>query len=422
MVMRSFWLNVCVLTAILIMILSCDTESNLERPDKNFFIKYYGGDGNQKGVDFEILSDGILLVGNSQLGQIKNVLLIKVDFEGTVLWQKYVGGPSDVAVDLEPALDGTFVLLSRHEISEADHDLKLIRFNSEGHKMDSVLYGTTKKETPHSVTALSDEGFIVSGGTQYDTLDFDPANPDEYSNIFFYRFDSQLQNQETNWYPYYGGRDQYEVATRVFQNNNGNFFCFGYSDFKHAQNPDGKLAMLYMALGQSGGLNSIAFSGEFTQNTQSTFVMKIPAGQGGGYLHLGTRFNTSGRQTIQATKLREPLTFNNLSDAQFDEEFSASNRSLSAISAAVCQTGQSGFLILGDETRSLGTKNIFLQKLTLQGDPIWSISLGSEDGNDEGARVGELPDGKLVVLGTVELANNQSKIALFKLNSEGRLQ
>ena len=45
---------------------SCDTAKTIEDPTKNYFIKYYGGDGDQEGVDAVVGKDGfIYLLGNT---------------------------------------------------------------------------------------------------------------------------------------------------------------------------------------------------------------------------------------------------------------------------------------------------------------------------------------------------------------------
>jgi hypothetical protein len=148
--------------------------------------------------------------------------------------------------------------------------------------------------------------------------------------------------------------------------------------------------------------------------------MVVPAALGGGIFEVGTRTNTSGT-ALQVSRLRAPLKFNPTDDEQFDKELEIVQRPVEAVSGAASLMGQEGFLVLSEEVRNVGTKNLLLQKITLQGTHLWTVSLGSEEENDRAAAVRELPDGKIIVLGTVELGDNQSKIALFKLNADGRL-
>ena len=77
-------------------------------------------------------------------------------------------------------------------------------------------------------------------------------------------------------------------------------------------------------------------------------------------------------------------------------------------------------MLLANEYRLNDHVNISLSKIDQSGNVQWYVSLGSEDKDDRAAAVAELPDGRIFVLGTVVLGD-QSKMALFKLNSAGQL-
>ena len=71
----------------LMALFACDTANNVEDPDLHYFVKYYGGDGNQRGVDMVTLSDGsLLLLGNwSESAFESDIYLVRVDPEGGVI-------------------------------------------------------------------------------------------------------------------------------------------------------------------------------------------------------------------------------------------------------------------------------------------------------------------------------------------------
>src|SRR5690606_33473001 len=124
--------------------------------------------------------------------------------------------------------------------------------------------------------------------------------------------------------------------------------------------------------------------------------------------------------TLHLSTLRTPLQFAK-DDPSINRDIDIGTVKLQAVSAAPSLHGGYGYLILANEERTFGT-NIWLIKIDhLSARVLWSVSLGSERENDRAAAVAELPDGKIVVLGTVGIADNQSKMALFKLNSSGKL-
>src|SRR5687767_4118459 len=98
---------------------ACDTESNTEDPDLNYFVKYYGSDGDQYGVDMALLTDGsMLLLGNyAQSDFDQDIYLVRVDERGDILWESRIGGDPAAnniweAKDIEPTNDGNFIVLA----------------------------------------------------------------------------------------------------------------------------------------------------------------------------------------------------------------------------------------------------------------------------------------------------------------------
>lgn len=406
---------------------ACDTDGNITSPDENFFMKLYGGDGDQSGVDFIALDDGnFLLLGNSMLGVTKRIFLVKADPEGKIIWQKKFGNVSQVteAKDIEPIGDGNFAILANFANGPDDLDVKLIRITADGEAIDSVSYGSgnRKNDNARSVTPLLDGGFIITGSTQHDTAQVSTVDPDAFSNIFHFRCNASLVF-DPNWYEFYGATGKLDFGTKVMQESNDRFYVFGSSNQDHPGNQIGKINMQYYSI-SGGGIvsNNVGYLGQFNQDTRSSFVCKVPAALGGGYLVIGTKTSNTGATTLQVSKLRSPLRFNPVDDVQLDEDISIENRTLDAMSAAPAVAGGSGYFLLANEQRSVGTTNIWLTKIDQSARLQWSVSLGSEEENDKAAAVQELPNGKIIVLGTVGIGDNQTKMALFKLNSSGRLQ
>ena len=90
---------------------------------------------------------------------------------------------------------------------------------------------------------------------------------------------------------------------------------------------------------------------------------------------------------------------------------------------SVCRAtrGQPGYLILGTEGVE-GAHNMWLCKVNVTGEAVyWSSIFGAADRNDDKAgAVAELPDGHILVVGTVNVGVSNLKMGFFKLNAAGK--
>jgi hypothetical protein len=424
--LRHVTKNICVII-LFIIVLSCDTSHNVESPDKKYFLKYYGEDGDQRAVDMVVNSDGTFLLLGKTMSGTQGIFIVKADAEGKIMWQKNLGTSTDDPKDIELSIDGShYVILSDFEKSPSNTDIKLLRIDGEGNKMDSVTYGTVDSgemygDHANSVTPLSDGGFIVTGYADYDYNAFDQVN--RSSSIFHFRFTSNLSPfDQTNWENYYGS-GVINAGVKVYERGDS-LYVFGYTDEYSAgnNNEHHKLMLLYYGLNQIGTSTNPEYLGDVITNggsdTNAKYVLKVPASLIDGYLIVSTTVESPGSSKLRVSKLRDPLKFKKIDDSYFDKEIFGS-KTLSGVYASPSVVNSSGYLILANETQETGQTDIMLAKIDQSGDEQWSVDFGS-DNNDQAAAVAELPDGKIIVLCTIETIV-QSKMALMKLNSKGQL-
>lgn len=429
-----------------LMFLACDTASNIEDPDLDYFVKYYGGDGDQFGVDLIALQDGsFLLLGRYSESEFNtDVYVVRVNGEGDVLWETRVGdsdNPFDVwnSKDIEPTLDGNFLILTDYKknSSSATHysDLKLIKISPEGTVLDSVSLGTEANDFGRSITVLSDGGFIVSGYTEH-TATFNLANePDpDLGDILNFRVDQNLAILTTNeWSPTENGYgSNLDVAVKAVEipsktePGRYDYYVFGYTNSTLAGdlNPNQRLGLFYFQRNSVGSLGNVWYPGNIinVNDTEINSVQSVDASMGGGYLIIGTSINVVGVSEMFVARMRPSLTFANplSADATFYNTIPL-GRNIRGMSAATSTVGQQGFFLLGNEVRGTGALNFWLTKIDQSGQVLWSTTFGSEAEDDRAAAVTELPDGKVVILGTMGLTDNQFKMAFIKLNRNGQL-
>ena len=418
---------------------ACDTASNIEDPDLDYFVKYYGADGDQRAVDMIALPDGsFLLLGTSSESEFDtDVYVIRVSAEGDLIWETRIGDPANNAdlwssKDIEPTSDGNFLILTDYKKVSSDPmlygDMKLIKISPEGAILDSVSFGTPADDFGRSITGLPDGGFIVSGTTEF-TATFQLANePDpDLGDIFNYRFDLNLEVLSLNqWSPvFHGYGSNLDVAVKVVDAPIGHY-VFGYtnSTVSGILNSNERLGLFYFERTTDGTLGKVWYPGNIinVNDTEISMVQPVNAAMGGGFLIIGTSINNVGVSEMFVARMRSSLTFDDplSGEATFYNTIPL-GRNIRGVSAATSVVGEQGFLLLGNEVRSTGATNFWLTKIDQSGRVLWSTTFGSEAEDDMAAAVTELPDGRVVILGTSGLADNQFKMALIKLNRKGQL-
>lgn len=406
----------------------CDTSENTADPDKDYFVKLFGGDGNQYGVDMLLLEDGtFLLLGDYADNSLDSDLyLVHVDAEGNVIRETRFGEDESsrwYAKDMEQTDDGRIAILADYQKEGTNHrDIRLLRFASDFTFIDSVGFGTPANDYGRSITKLADGGFVISGSTEA-TKTFEQPNvtdPD-LGDAFKFRVDANLENFGISWMPsYFGWGSRYDAAVRIIQKSDDLYYGFGYSNTAiSGNNPGNKLGLIYFSIDQNGDPSNPVFVSTTQDDVEISSVHPLDAEFGRGVLAVGTAVNSTGNSRIVITRFQSVLNFDALGvqDLLLNSAI-AIPRNLRGVSATASRSGETGFLILGDETRTRG-RNIWISKITLDGAVLWSTSLGAESVDDYGAAIAELPDGRIAVLGTMGLADNQSKLALIKLNRTG---
>src|SRR6185369_5878331 len=111
---------------------ACDTASNVPSPNKNYFIKYFGGDGDQIAKDLIVNNDGtFFILGNSipPDGTTKKVYLAKANALGELISQITFGVDTE-ARDFVLTSDGKIaVVANKNNISSSNTDVRRIRFS-----------------------------------------------------------------------------------------------------------------------------------------------------------------------------------------------------------------------------------------------------------------------------------------------------
>ncbi|HEY3404801.1 MAG TPA: hypothetical protein VGK59_15535 [Ohtaekwangia sp.] len=433
--------NLLFILTLLCIAFACDTGGEYTGESEKYFIKYYGEDGEQEAVDFHINDDGTVLILASTVtpSGFKQILLIKVDDKGNILWQKKYGTPNvnEGPQDIEPTVNGgQFLILSNMFLgtdpstNEGKYDFKVIRIEEDGTKIDSMVFnnngGDWETQFMRSITPISNGGFVTTGNSTDETI-FDPDKVPpsvDLEELIILTFNSDY-SQYLSQNPVSPG-EQFGSGIKIFEDGNDadRFFWFCYLDQKPASHEAENSNFATFSFGLSGqlevpppGSESAVFSGVDGTDEILVSVCKVPNSLGGGFYELGTSRSSStatsgtlyfSRRGPNLTKTSEGFVLN--------KEGNPLGGNLSAVDVAPAKVVE-GFLVLANEQTSTGS-TIRLTRLTSSSREEWSTNFGSFGRFNSGAKVAELPDGRIFVLGTIAL-ETQKKVALIKVNRNG---
>jgi hypothetical protein len=429
---RHFWVYI-----LLAVLFGCETQSILNHPGKNYFLKYYGGDGNQTAVDLIVDTDGTyFILGNSTKaqGDIRKVYLAHVNELGEVIKQITFGEVDMDARDFALTSDGKLVVIANKSNSSSP-DILLTRFDLSLNKIDSALLfkGTTStgySEYSNSITELSDGGFIVEGWITGGSL-----NPSEELHL---RVTNQLvKSFGTNVWSENQANDTRSAGVKIFQHSQNSYYTFGNTTASsNSTAPDHLNKFWAFNLGANGlpiggsGANSsdttFKYPGSFIPKTL-TGVTKVPAG---GFLLVGYI------DYPDSTSIKAAITIGTDTALNFSKNGVFVDRSLGSIglgktpyvTAYSSQYSNNNFILANTYlTKSLNSDILLLRVNNALSNDLsnpWTPVKFGGDGEDTAAAVAELPDGHILVLGTMQLGNppEQFKIVLMKLNSSGELR
>ncbi len=424
---------------------ACDTAGTVESPAKSYFLKYFGREGNQTGVDVVANPDGtFILLGttrlNQQLGVQTHLYLVKADAFGNVIWEKNNIGGEAQARDVELASDGRIMVLGNALNAANNWDILVMRFNQDGTRSgaDSVLIGLNDSfgqpvnadEDAASITQIDDGGFIIAGSSGdlfNDPTPPGPSPPPDVRDAIHVRILADLTMYPPVWKQATGsGTHDYE--TKVIQQGPNLFYVFGYTD---ALNPastslNADLNFWVFSLGATGEVNgqAVLFGLAGSDEKLGSVVME-PLQFGGSFFLGGVSTNNATKlDYAYILKLRNQLGFD-ATDAQNQTPRSlGTNLGIQSVAAEHTRVNASlgsGYFVLTNES-STGNFNLFLTKININGEDDWkSPLLYGGQGDDFSGSVTELPDGKIVIIGTMAIGQNaENKMVLIKVNKDGK--
>jgi hypothetical protein len=147
-----------------------------------------------------------------------DVILVKTNSQGDVLWTKTYGGPSgDMGYSVQQTADGGYVVAGFKGEARA-HDVYILKTDSIGDTLWTRNYGGRQDDVGSSIQQTSDGGYIVVGHTMSRSVDQKP-------DVYLIKIDSK---GDSLWTKTYGGI-YHDVGYVVRQLSDDGYIIVGYT-------------------------------------------------------------------------------------------------------------------------------------------------------------------------------------------------
>jgi hypothetical protein len=407
-------INLTCIVSFLLMV-ACDTASNVEPIFETYFTKYYGQDGNQDGVDFLVNSDGsMVLLGNSTSQTVFDPIpfIVKVDPSGNVLWQRQLGGLKERAVDVEIDNQGNLIVVSNIDEGDASR-IRLFRIDQSGAGLDSIMIENGEKQIAKSVIQVSDNSFLITGSAAADPVRNPELTipPEDLADVIVVQVDPDMLEFKVLLRQ---GGEYVGTGGKIFEtviDGTTKYLVFGDSDRPAKNSSIYKRSFEVIAINKDGVQSLQDKPGLPSEIQMLSTVVETPISLQEGYLMVGTTY-TSNSSNIFITQYDKSIT----TPPRISIPILLGRR-LEGVSAACSQ--DESFLILANEIRENNNRDIFLLRLASDGAEVGSTSFGTLEGDDTAGAVHVLVDGRIAIFGTMAL-ETQRKMVLIILSPEGR--
>lgn len=311
-----------------------------------------------------------------------DIILIKTDETGNVIWSKTFGAASDneYAYDVLQSADSGYIIAGKtYSFGAGWYDAYIVKTDASGNLQWSKTVGGAQNDAAHSVKQVTDGGFVFGGETQNSgngTLDF-------------YLFKTDIQGNLL-WTKTYGGNGtEYQYGLAL--SSDGGFSVSGVTGGFGAGSWD-------ILLVKTDSAGSLLWSKTYgTPNPDRAYALANT--QDGGYILAGhTNQNNNYWLTLAKTDANGSLLWTKFFD----------NANLSeANSISECNDG--GFIISGNS----GADN-FILKADTSGNVLWSKKYGLFTGDEKAYSSLQTRDNGFIILGY-----KASDYFLIKTDSSG---
>jgi len=366
------------------------------------FAKSYGGTRYDVGYSVQQTSDGGYIMAGlftPSASDSGDVILIKVDNLGNVVWSKRYGGSREErAFSVKQTSDGGYITVARTRsfVDITKWDVLLIKTDSNGNLQWARVYSNSSlDDEPSDVIETSDGGYLVVGGAQ-------SRSSSSQNEILVMKIDSSGNLQ---WVKWFGDTIYQDQAYSVKRTSDGGYIVAGRTGSYGSGNAD-----IFLMKLDSGG--SVVWAKAYGRSGPD-FGYDAQITSDGGFVVVGY-YTSSGDTNAIIVKT------NSSGDVQWYRVLGGTGMDAFY---SVAQTSDGGFIATGI-TKSFGSDTIgdvFLARFNSSGTHQWSKTYGGSQW-DHASSIQQTSDGGYVMLGrTRSFTAGNYDLFLIKTDAGGNI-
>ncbi|MBN1859566.1 hypothetical protein JW848_10265 [Candidatus Bipolaricaulota bacterium] len=342
------------------------------------------------------VEEGFVAVGytSSAPGRSVDLLVIRCDQDGRMLWARAVGGPGrDYGQDVCRRQGGGIAVVGyTTSAGEGCEDIWLVALDIDGNVEWMRTFGAVGPDMGFGVAAMPDGGLAICGNTAEDT--------NTPSDLLVMRTDAFGQALWTSTI----ARPGMERGHAIARDASGNLFVTGGTTSGNAGNYD----MLIVSLSPDGEVNWQSDYG-FPQFDVGHDLVASSSGD----IFVSGYGDQEGLDTNNVLVTRYTST----GDRCWARRIGQGRRF--EYGDAILELDDGSLLVCGARTSGTAADlDLLLLRVTQDGVTLWEASLGDENTNEWASALCQLPSGRIIVAGHTLPGNAGSHDALFLIVDE----
>lgn len=369
-----------------------------------------GGNDDDIGYSFCFNSlGGYVLAGTERIAidGSEQFSIVNIDASGNYIWKRTYGGMhQDIAEHIEQTKDGGYIVGgSTWDSNFGREDSYLLKLDEEGEIIWTKSYGGAFKDEAFSVKQTADDGFILSGFTNSDTIG-------SFGQMYVVKTD---MNGNELWHNYIGGPGK-DYAFDVIETFDGSFVITGvyagfhrYSTFEFTETHSDILVAKLNANGIE--LWSYRYGG---MENELSYQIKEAADH--GYYIIGST-QSAGNGSFDINLIKLDLNGTELwsktyggSSFEYGKSLDLTDDNFIYITGSIC-----------NDTVNIKT-DLTVIKTDLEGNEIWTMTFGGIE-SDYGNFIRATADGGCAIIGNSRsFGTGDDDIYFIKLNANGVIE